>query len=192
MDLPLRERKRLAAMDRIQAVAYDLLEEKGFEATTVTEIAARADASPSSVYRYFRTKEGVFLFDPFAEPFRESLTLMLPRLGPIAAVEAAFVEAIAGLGGTTEEVLRTRTRVLLGVPELRESMRAGLLRFGDELSELFVANGSTEIEARVAAVSTVEVMLVGIELWSRPGSTVPLAEATRDTFAALKTVLADI
>src|SRR5438045_3498662 len=59
------ERRKLEAMSRIQRVALDLFEEHGYRAVTVERIAAAAGVSPSSVYRYFGTKEMLVLYDEY-------------------------------------------------------------------------------------------------------------------------------
>ena len=59
----LRERKRYAAMRLVQEVALDLFDAHGYADVTVERIAAASDVSPSSVYRYFGTKEQIVLWD---------------------------------------------------------------------------------------------------------------------------------
>ena len=59
----LRERKRYAAMRLVQEVALDLFDAHGYVDVTVERIAAASDISPSSVYRYFGTKEHIVLWD---------------------------------------------------------------------------------------------------------------------------------
>ncbi|PID53113.1 MAG: TetR family transcriptional regulator, partial [Micrococcales bacterium] len=49
----LRARKKAAAMRHIQQVALELISSKGFDKVTVEEVAAAAEVSPSSIYRYF-------------------------------------------------------------------------------------------------------------------------------------------
>ena len=55
----LRERKKRRTRETLIRIAGDLFAKKGFEATTVDEIAEKADVSRSTFFRYFPTKEMV-------------------------------------------------------------------------------------------------------------------------------------
>src|SRR5664279_5481895 len=69
----LRARWRINAMRTIQESALDLFDARGFDAVTIEEIAAAAEVSPSSVYRYFGTKEGLLVADEFDSMSQETL-----------------------------------------------------------------------------------------------------------------------
>jgi AcrR family transcriptional regulator len=57
----LRERKRRAARETIAAAARRLFAEHGFDAVTVSQVAAAAEVSEKTVYNYFPTKEDLAL-----------------------------------------------------------------------------------------------------------------------------------
>lgn len=54
-----RERKKDETRERITQAAMDLFTERGFEATTVDDIAARADVAKGTFFNYFPRKEAV-------------------------------------------------------------------------------------------------------------------------------------
>ena len=56
----LRERNRRLTMEHIQDVAIALFEAKGYREVTITEITHAAEVAPSTFYRLFQTKEGLF------------------------------------------------------------------------------------------------------------------------------------
>jgi AcrR family transcriptional regulator len=73
---PLRARKKAETRQKIVAVAGALFEEKGFEATTLEEIADRADVHKQTVLRYFKAKQDIALA-PHADILRRFETELL-------------------------------------------------------------------------------------------------------------------
>ncbi|GAA1588698.1 hypothetical protein GCM10009804_51000 [Kribbella hippodromi] len=82
----LRERWRLKARRTIQERALDLFDERGFDAVTIEEIAAAAEVSPSSVYRYFGTKEGLIVADEFDTMSQQALEELLDVDDPVGSM----------------------------------------------------------------------------------------------------------
>ena len=92
--MSLRESKKRKSMQRIQDEAYALVRSSGFEGATVEEIAAAAEVSPSTVYRYFGTKEGVLLWDELELPSLEAMARALEHHLPLDALLVALREAV--------------------------------------------------------------------------------------------------
>ena len=59
----LRERKKARTRASLREHALRLFREQGYQATTVEQIAAAAEVSASTFFRYFPTKEDVVLQD---------------------------------------------------------------------------------------------------------------------------------
>jgi TetR/AcrR family transcriptional regulator, cholesterol catabolism regulator len=70
-----RERKKQEMLQRIQGAATELFQEKGFEATTVEEIAERADVAKGTFFNYFPRKDALleWLGDKMVEQVQEEL-----------------------------------------------------------------------------------------------------------------------
>ncbi|HEY1888525.1 MAG TPA: helix-turn-helix domain-containing protein, partial [Roseiarcus sp.] len=82
--LPAREPKRERGKQRVAALmdaGAELFAEKGYEATTMTEIASRAGAAIGSLYQFFPSKEALAeaLFDRFAERWAASFAQVEAR-----------------------------------------------------------------------------------------------------------------
>src|SRR5450432_790363 len=81
----LRERKKARTRAAIREHALRLFREQGYPATTVEQIAAAAEVSPATFFRYFPTKEDVVLQDDFDIVTLAALEAQPAGLSPIAA-----------------------------------------------------------------------------------------------------------
>lgn len=120
--LGLRERKKLKTRVAIREATYRLITDQGYEATTVEQIAAAAEVSPSTVFRYFPTKEDIVLtdqFDPAMEAAIRDRPADEPPLDSLRAVLRQAVEAI--LADQPEELLQ-RSKLMLEIPAVRARM----------------------------------------------------------------------
>jgi AcrR family transcriptional regulator len=92
----LRERKKQQTRDALVDAAYELFHHKGYDATTVEEIAEIADVSPRTFFRYFMSKEDIALA-PLDRQFTEILAALAARPAEepvIAALRSAAVEVV--------------------------------------------------------------------------------------------------
>jgi AcrR family transcriptional regulator len=118
----LRERKKIKTRETIRREAFRLIQENGFGATTVEQIAEAAEVSPSTFFRYFPTKESVLLADDLDPVILTALEEQPPDLSPSQAVRRAYQAAMANLSEEQREVEDARQRLMFSVPELKAAM----------------------------------------------------------------------
>jgi len=115
----LRERKKARTRASLREHALRLFRDQGYTATTVEQIAAAAEVSPSTFFRYFPTKEDLVLQDDMDTRLIEALEQQPPDLGAVAAVRAATKQVFASYTAADMDVIRETTRLTLTVPEVR-------------------------------------------------------------------------
>ncbi|MFD2762548.1 TetR/AcrR family transcriptional regulator [Micromonospora eburnea] len=193
----LRERWRLKAMRTIQERALDLFDERGFGAVTIEEIAAAAEVSPSSVYRYFGTKEGLLVADEFDNMSREMLEDILDPADPVGSL-LRIVRAYESAPEAAADVERAsramrspwrRVRYFFTEPSVRMAVCAALDRASQRITPLIAATGElSETQARVAANALVFGYLAALEQWYLDGGDRPIADYVEEGMRPLREI----
>ena len=126
VDLPqhtsLRERKKARTRAAIREHALRLFREQGYDATTVEQIAAAAEVSPSTFFRYFPTKEDVILRDDFDDRAFEAFDRQPASLSPISAFRAAMRETIATFTEADWAEFQEMSAIGMANPQVRARM----------------------------------------------------------------------
>jgi AcrR family transcriptional regulator len=165
----LRERKKARTKAAIQQHAMRLFRERGYPATTVEQIAAAAEVSPSTFFRYFPTKEDVALYDALDPVLLEAFRAQPAELGPVQALRGAMRAVLAEPPAEELAMQQERDRLIRSVPELRARM---LDEFAKSL-QLFAEIVAERVGRRPddPAVRTVAgaVIGVGISAWYTAG-----------------------
>ncbi|MCE7550281.1 TetR/AcrR family transcriptional regulator [Streptomyces thermodiastaticus] len=167
--LGLRERKKIQTREAIRSAAWTLIREQGYHATTIGQIADRAEVSPSTVCRYFPAKEDIVLPDtggsapahqvrdrPAGEPFTDSLRRVLCTA--------------LGLGADDDpEAARMRTRLMAQVPAVRSRMLEIMAAVGRTLCGTIAERTGRrrdDLEVRVWAMSLVGGLMETALYWA--------------------------
>lgn len=188
--MTLREQKKHDTFLRIQDEAFRLAHGAGFTATTVEHIAAAARVSASTVYRYFGTKEGIFLWDELELPAVELITAELERQAPLDAVLAALT-SLGSMGfHISDDEMRQRVRFLFTEPALRAAMGETFEVSERRLTDLFVETGTTDpLAARILAGMTMTLVAAAIELWTFADPQMSFSAAVERTMASFDELL---
>lgn len=117
--MSLRERKKSKVRAAIVEAALDLFERQGFAETSVDEIAAAAEVSRRTVFRYFASKEDlVFLGQAEENRLVVQMIRDTPRdADPIAALLAGTRALLATSPDTREQMVRSQ-RIIAATPAL--------------------------------------------------------------------------
>jgi AcrR family transcriptional regulator len=124
----LRERKKARTRETIQRHALTLFAEHGYRETTVEQIAEAAEVSPSTFFRYFKTKEDAVLSE-FIDSRVIDLVRTAPReLGPVAALRYAMTNMWQSMTTAEFELELKRNQLIATVPELQRGMLEEIVR----------------------------------------------------------------
>jgi AcrR family transcriptional regulator len=187
----LRERKKRRMYETVSDVAIRLFLEKGFDAVSVAEVAAAAEISKPTLFRYFPAKEDLVLHR-IADHEDETARVVAGRAegeSVVGAVRAHFLAGLAQRDPVTglndhPQVLAFH-RLLYGTPSLVARVYGHLERAEAALAE--VLGGG--LDARVAAGQIVAVRRVlAEENRRRVERGEPVEEVERDAVAAAERV----
>ena len=172
----LRARKKERTRETIQREALRLIAIRGYDATTCEEIAAAAEVSPATLFRYFATKEDMVLQDSYDPLIADAVRARPARESSLTAVRRGLADAFALVYQGDVEAIRQRTALILSVPALkarsREQQDSLVTHLTSALADRSVRN-DTDLEIEVAASSFAAVLEVAVGRWARDGGDLP-------------------
>lgn len=165
----LRERKKAKTREAIQREATRLFQKQGYEETTIEQIAAAVEISPSTFFNYFKSKEDVVLYDAY-DPMLLTLFQSRPSDEPLSESVRAVLDQITGTLEDDREIILARSRLLLETPDLRAKLWSEVERaqtfFGVLLAER-TGRAPEDFEFRVVAIALVAAMMEAATEWVR-------------------------
>lgn len=188
----LRERKKAKTRRTIQEQALRLFAERGYDETTVEQIAEAAEVSPSTFFRYFPTKEALVLRDDYAAVLHAALAAQ-PADAPLGTVlRETFRTAFARLSLEEQSDLRLRIRLQMTIPSLRARSLDALLRTVDGLAAelaLRFGRGPGDLEIRSLCGAVAGALVPVLVAWVEQDGRRPLGEMVDEALGHLKGVL---
>ncbi|MFC0097986.1 TetR family transcriptional regulator [Micromonospora marina] len=179
------------ARGRLEQAALELYIERGFEQTTVAEIAKRAGLAERTFFRHFADKREV-LFGG-AGTLQEFLVSALADASdaatPIDAVAAAF-EAAGTLLQERRETARQRQAVIAANAELRERELIKLASLASALADALRQRGVTDSAASLAAEAGSAIFRIAFERWINEAGQPDLPHLIRESLDELKALTA--
>jgi len=170
--LGLRERKKIKTRESIRAATYALIKEQGYDATTIEQIAERAEVSPSTVFRYFPTKEDIVLTDEYDQLMAEELRARPAGESWMESVRHVMHLAIEANDREDPEVARMRAHLAVQVPAVRSRMVESMSSTGHMLRDAVAERHGLDpdsLEVRVYAMSFIGGLMEASMYWAENG-----------------------
>ena len=175
------------AAGRLREAAMALYAERGYDNTTVAEIADRAGVTARTFFRHFSDKREV-LFAGSEELERvmvEALTAAPESATPMEAVAAAVLASGEFFDDLRRDYSRRRQAVITATPELRERELIKLASLTTAFTAALRERGVGPDVAALAAETGVAVFRVAFERWMTEPEGVSLADVIRSTLTTL-------
>ena len=158
----------------LQERALDLFLERGYEATTVADIARAAGVSQMTFFRHFATKEAVVMDDPYDVVIADAVLAQDADLTALERVRRGFLAAWAMVPEPAEDRTRDRIALIAGVPGLRAAAWENNHRTGRLVTDALVADGVPRLEARVASGACLGALMEALLDWGADAGGDPL------------------
>ncbi len=179
------------ARGRLMQAAFSLYSERGFEQTTVAEIAERAGLTERTFFRYFADKrEVLFAGAPALQEALVSAVATAPgSLSPIDAA-AAGLEAAGAFIQEGGGLARERQAIISSSTELQERELIKLASLADALAEALRRRGVQDPAASLTAEAGIAVFKVAFERYVEDSNDQELPWLIRASLDDLKAVTA--
>ena len=179
------------AYERLQQAALELYGERGFEQTTVAEIAKRAGLTERTFFRYFADKpEVLFSGSAALQDGIVNLVASAPSsTAPIDIVTSAL-EATAGFFQEVHEYSVKRQAVIEANPELRQREVIKMAALASAITEALRQRGVSEPAATLAAEAGVAAFKTAFQRWLNEPDQPDFAVLVQDSIDQLKAVTA--
>ena len=173
-EIGLRERKKRQTRDRLVEAAFTLFAERGFDHVSAAEIAARADVSERTFFRYFPTKEDVIF--PDTEDLRgrvDELVANLPtELSVIEGLRRAL-QTISHEFEDSKDLQLARARLVESTPSLQtlvlQHEQEWVVSFAHAVADRLGLDPDEDLRPELTAAVVVAAFRAVMNRWIRSG-----------------------
>jgi AcrR family transcriptional regulator len=174
------------ARGRLEQAAAELFAERGFDQTTVADIAARAGLTERTFFRHFADKREVLFSgqDAFHDMVVGAVTAAPGTATALEAV-AAGLDAAGNALQTRANLAPQRQLIIDAHPDLQERELIKLAGVGTAMAAALRERGVAEPAATLTADTGIAVLRVAFARWLDEGVARPLPEVMRETLGEL-------
>lgn len=186
----LRERRKALTAAELEAAAYRLFAERGFDNVTVDDITAEADVSRRTFFRYFASKEDVLLADHFVQlaRLREAMAARPADEPIITALRNALLSLTTDFEERKEMII-IRGRIMRDTPSLQARSMVHQKLWEDAMQEMVAerlgVDPVKDLRPGVVSAATLAAMRVAFTNWLTAGCDGDLIELTTEALDLL-------
>lgn len=188
----LRERKKAQTRRAIQERALHLFLSKGYDAATVEEIAAAANVSPMTFFRYFPRKEDVVMEDEYDPLVYAAISERGSGEPPLDAIRRGLADTLARVYAADRDALLARTRLILSAPALRARLweqQAATERLIARALAAQSGRNEMDLGTRVIAAACLAALTTAVVAWAENDGADELPDLVDRALVALRTEL---
>ncbi|GIF63804.1 TetR family transcriptional regulator [Asanoa ishikariensis] len=179
---PLRAQRRAETQRAIQAHAVRLFSERGYDATTVTEVAEAAGVSAMTVYRHFPTKEDLVLVDELGPLVAARVAASAGVRPPVRRIGQALVESATAVTG--DRFLLARLQLMISTQALRARHLDNHYVLQQAIVDALGADAGDPFDAEAAASACLAAMHTALVRWAQDDGRSDLAGLVAKALAA--------
>jgi AcrR family transcriptional regulator len=179
------------ARSRLEEAALELYRKRGFDETTVAEIAARAGLTERTFFRYFADKREVLFWGAGAlqQLLVDSVVAAPHATGPMDAVVAAL-EAAAAVMEQRRGPARQRHAIIAVTAELQERELIKLAALAAAMADGLRRRGVSDPAATLTAETGIAIFKIAFERWIKDSKQRKLLQHIRESVDELQAVVA--
>ncbi len=192
MTKSLQSRKRQLVQDAIYDAAIDLFAQKGFDATTVEEVADAAGISRRSFFRYFATKDDLLALNTVhcGEVLVKTVASCPASMGPLAVVRETAMAGVRFTEGQkhTHQIIEIAARSV----SARQAHMSRWLEVEDRLAAAYSARTKSKDATRphILATTSLSILNNAVRFWYEQDYK-DLSTAAKQCFLSLTRLLCD-
>jgi len=162
--MTLREKNRRRMLYETQREAMKLFLSRGFDCVPVEDIAAVVGVAGSTIYRHFKTKEGIVLWDEHDEALDVGLTGRLKSQAPLEAIRDAFVQTLAQRYQTDFDFQLARVSFIYATPALHAAAIEADFRAREDLTQALARTLSRKHKAAAQLLAGASLLALDVAM----------------------------
>jgi AcrR family transcriptional regulator len=178
--------KSAATRARLQREALRLFAERGYDETTIADIAAAAGVTQMTFFRHFPAKELVVVDDPYDPAIAQAVAAQPDNLPVVERVRRGLLAAWEQLEDADHAELRLRLQIGAGHRGLRARMRENNQRTEAAIAAALTERGVPAFQAVVATAAVIGALTAALLEWARDPDAGPMGDAVTAALALLE------